>query len=48
MLNKKPEVSHCEDIVNQIRRDEFGVGVHLSEDGQRLMKVTTREIIQPS
>ncbi|KAH3734109.1 hypothetical protein DPMN_040549, partial [Dreissena polymorpha] len=29
----------CEDIVNEIRRDEFGIGVHLSEDGQRLMKV---------
>ncbi|XP_053402751.1 uncharacterized protein LOC123550539 [Mercenaria mercenaria] len=29
----------CEDVVNQIRRDEFGVGIHLSEDGQRLMRV---------
>ena len=35
-------VDTCETIVNQIRKDEFGVGVHLSEDGQRLMKVGLR------
>ncbi|XP_045191511.2 uncharacterized protein LOC123548375 [Mercenaria mercenaria] len=35
----KPVISSCEDIINQIRRDEFGVGVHLNEDGERLMKV---------
>ncbi|KAL4234329.1 hypothetical protein ACF0H5_005980 [Mactra antiquata] len=29
----------CEVIVNEIRRDEFGVGLQLSEDGQRLMKI---------
>lgn len=37
---KETEVSTCEDIVNQIRRDEFGIGIHLGEDGQRLMKVS--------
>ncbi|XP_053389616.1 uncharacterized protein LOC128552593 [Mercenaria mercenaria] len=35
----RKEISSCEAVVNQIRRDEFGVGVQLSEDGQRLMKV---------
>ena len=29
----------CQRIVNQIRREEFGIGVELNEDGQRLMKV---------
>ena len=32
-------VRSCEDIINEIRKEEFGVGVELSEDGQRLMKV---------
>lgn len=36
---EKPAELTCEDIINQIRRDEFGVGVHLNEDGERLMKV---------
>ena len=29
----------CEDIINQIRKSEFGVGVMLSEEGQRLVAV---------
>jgi hypothetical protein len=29
----------CREVVNRIRRDEFGIGVELNEDGQRLMKV---------
>ncbi|XP_062567288.1 uncharacterized protein LOC134229558 [Saccostrea cucullata] len=29
----------CRGIVNQIRREEFGIGVELNEDGQRLMRV---------
>ncbi|XP_025076268.1 uncharacterized protein LOC112553340 isoform X4 [Pomacea canaliculata] len=29
----------CRRVIEQIRRDEFGVGIELSEDGQRLMKV---------
>lgn len=33
------EEDKCRRIINQIQRDEFGVGVELSEDGQRLMKV---------
>ena len=33
------KVRTCEDIVNEIRKEEFGVGIQLSEDGQRLMKV---------
>ena len=33
------EVDQCKVVVDQIRKDEFGIGVHLSEDGQRLMKV---------
>ena len=32
-------LSRCEQTIHDIRRDEFGVGVHLNEDGQRLMKV---------
>ncbi len=32
-------LSKCETIINQIRKEEFGVGVQLSEDGQKLMKV---------
>ena len=39
------KTKQCEDIVNQIRGDEFGVGVHLSEDGQRLMKVTLKRVL---
>lgn len=30
----------CRRVIEQIRRDEFGVGIELSEDGQRLMKVS--------
>lgn len=29
----------CRGIVEQIRREEFGIGVELNEDGQRLMRV---------
>ncbi|XP_056016364.1 uncharacterized protein LOC125663893 [Ostrea edulis] len=29
----------CREIVDRIRRDEFGIGVELNEDGQRLMRV---------
>ncbi|XP_061196696.1 uncharacterized protein LOC133204972 [Saccostrea echinata] len=29
----------CQGIVNQIRREEFGIGVELNEDGQKLMRV---------
>ncbi|KAL8608369.1 hypothetical protein ACOMHN_002602 [Nucella lapillus] len=32
-------VDPCRQVIDQIRRDEFGVGVELNEDGQRLMKV---------
>lgn len=39
ITSAKTDSPSCEDIVNEIRRDEFGVGVHLSEDGIRLMKV---------
>ena len=34
------QVDPCKVVVDQIRKDEFGIGVHLSEDGQRLMKVS--------
>ena len=34
------EVNVCKKLVEEIRKDEFGIGVHLSEDGQRLMKVS--------
>lgn len=34
------EQTGCETIINQIRKDEFGIGVQLSEEGQRLMKVS--------
>ena len=34
-------VDPCRSVVDQIRKDEFGIGVVLSEDGQRLMKVNT-------
>ncbi|XP_060075304.1 uncharacterized protein LOC132554994 [Ylistrum balloti] len=30
---------HCHKIIDNIRRDEFGFGVELNEDGQRLMQV---------
>ena len=33
------EVNVCRRLVEEIRKDEFGIGIHLSEDGQRLMKV---------
>ena len=33
------EVNVCKRLVEEIRKDEFGIGIHLSEDGQRLMKV---------
>ena len=33
------EVDVCRRVVELIRKDEFGIGVLLSEDGQRLMKV---------
>lgn len=42
--NEENEISPCEAIVNQIRRDEFGVGIQLSEDGQRLMKVNVKKV----
>lgn len=29
----------CRGNVEQIRREEFGIGVDLNEDGQRLMRV---------
>jgi hypothetical protein len=29
----------CRQLIDQIRRDEFGVGIELNEEGQRLMKV---------
>ena len=32
-------MTSCEDVVNEIRRDEFGVGVELGEEARRLMKV---------
>ncbi|KAK3603430.1 hypothetical protein CHS0354_009413 [Potamilus streckersoni] len=31
--------AHCKKVVDQIRRDEFGIGVTLNEDGKRLMQV---------
>lgn len=44
VTSAKTDTPSCEDIVNEIRRDEFGVGVHLSEDGIRLMKVISFQI----
>ena len=35
----KEEMDPCKVVIEQIRREEFGVGVELNEDGQRLMKV---------
>lgn len=29
----------CHEIIDHIRKEEFGIGVELNEDGQRLMKV---------
>jgi len=29
----------CEKVINTIRREEFGIGIELNEDGQRLKKV---------
>ena len=28
----------CQEFISSLRRDEFGVGVKLTEDGQRLME----------
>ena len=36
---EETEEDVCRRIIKQIQRDEFGVGVELNEDGQRLMKV---------
>lgn len=33
------ESDNCKDLINQIRKEEFGIGVELSDDGQKLMKV---------
>ena len=30
----------CSQVIDSIRRDEFGVGVQLDETGQKLLKVT--------
>ncbi|XP_046338389.2 protein NO VEIN-like isoform X3 [Haliotis rufescens] len=34
-----PKLNKYQLIIEQIRREEFGIGVELNEDGQRLMKV---------
>ena len=39
IVEEEEEVDQCKLVVDQIRKDEFGIGVQLSEDGQRLMKV---------
>ncbi|XP_064610417.1 uncharacterized protein LOC135474759 [Liolophura sinensis] len=33
------DTDKCKELINQIRKEEFGIGVELSEDGQKLMKV---------
>lgn len=39
-------VSVCEAFINQIRKDEFGVGIQLSDDGERLMKVRLYDMVE--
>ncbi|KAK7114721.1 uncharacterized protein [Littorina saxatilis] len=38
-IKEETEEDRCQRIINHIRRDEFGVGVELNEDGHRLMRV---------
>ena len=38
------EIDPCEAIINEIRRDEFGVGIKLNKDGQRLLTVQEERI----
>lgn len=33
------EEDRCRRLINEIRREEFGIGIELNEDGQRLMRV---------
>ena len=40
------EADLCRRIVEEIRKEEFGIGIVLSEDGQRLMKVGRTGLIQ--
>ena len=40
------EADVCRRIVEEIRKEEFGIGIVLSEDGQRLMKVGRTGLIQ--
>ncbi|XP_041376442.1 protein NO VEIN-like isoform X2 [Gigantopelta aegis] len=37
--DEETETDICKKIVNEIRRNEFGIGIHLDSDGERLMKV---------
>ncbi|XP_067652769.1 uncharacterized protein [Haliotis asinina] len=37
--DSEPKLNKYQLIIEQIRREEFGIGVELNEDGQRLMKV---------
>lgn len=39
MTEEEKHHQACVAIVNQIRREEFGIGIELNEDGQRLMLV---------
>ncbi|XP_021342125.1 uncharacterized protein LOC110442712 isoform X2 [Mizuhopecten yessoensis] len=39
LTEEEKQERHCQKIIDSIRRDEFGVGVELNEDGQRLMQV---------
>lgn len=39
MTEEERQQKECEKVVNNIRRSEFGIGIELNEDGERLKKV---------
>lgn len=39
MTEEERQQKECEKVINNIRRSEFGIGIELNEDGQRLKKV---------
>ncbi|XP_069113795.1 uncharacterized protein [Argopecten irradians] len=39
LSEEEKQERRCHKIIDSIRRDEFGIGVELNEDGQRLMQV---------
>jgi hypothetical protein len=37
--NLTPKERDCKKVVNQIRKEEFGIGIKLNEDAEKLMRV---------